>query len=64
MWVSGLQLTTSMGHVLKAVDSHLMPLAYAAALQFWAYPILIILLIGTWRSNRRTMKELRAAASF
>ncbi len=33
LWVSGLQLTTSMGHVLKAVDSHLMPLAYAAALR-------------------------------
>lgn len=59
LWVSGLQLTTSMGHVLKAVDSHLMPLAYAAALRFWAYPILIILAIGTWRSQRRTAEERR-----
>jgi hypothetical protein len=62
LWVSGLQLTTSMGHVLKAVDLHLMPLAYAAALRFWAYPILIILAIGTWRSHRRTLKEARAPA--
>src|SRR5438067_198559 len=31
LWVSGLQLTTSFGHVLKAIDSHLLPLAYAAA---------------------------------
>jgi hypothetical protein len=60
LWVSGLQLTTSLGHVLKAVDSHLMPLAYAAALRFWAYPILIILAIGTWRSHRRTLQERRA----
>jgi hypothetical protein len=43
MWVSGLQLTTSMGHVLKAMDANLLPLAYAAALRFWSYPILIIL---------------------
>jgi len=62
LWVSGLQLTTSMGHVLKAVDANLMPLAYAAALRFWAYPILIILAIGTWRSHHRTLKESRATA--
>ena len=57
LWVSGLQLTTSMGHVFKMIDSHLLPLAYAAALRFWAYPILIILAIGTWRSHRRTVQE-------
>jgi hypothetical protein len=53
LWVSGLQLTTSFGHVLKAVDSELVPLAYAAALRFWSYPILIILVVGVWRSRRR-----------
>lgn len=63
LWVSGLQLTTSMGHVFKAIDSHLLPLAYAAALRFWAYPILIILAIGTWRSHRRTLQERRSIAS-
>lgn len=57
LWVSGLQLTTSMGHVFKAIDTHLLPLAYAAALRFWAYPILIILLIGTWRSRRRAPED-------
>ncbi len=57
LWVSGLQLTTSMGHVFKLIDSQLLPLAYAAALRFWAYPILIILAIGTWRSDRRRMEE-------
>jgi hypothetical protein len=51
LWVSGLQLTTSFGHVLKAVDSHLLPIAYAASLRFWSYPILIILAIGVWRGR-------------
>ena len=54
LWVSGLQLTTSFAHVFKAIDSHLMPLAYAAALRFWGYPILIILAVGTWRQQRRS----------
>jgi hypothetical protein len=53
LWVSGLQLTTSFGHVLKAIDSSLLPIAYAAALRFWSYPILIILAVGVWRSRRR-----------
>lgn len=62
LWVSGLQLTTSLGHVMKAVDLGLLPLAYAAALRFWAYPILIILAIGVWRSENRSRKEAATAA--
>jgi hypothetical protein len=54
LWVSGLQLTTSFAHVLKAIDPELLPLAYAAALRFWGYPILIILAVGTWRQHHRS----------
>jgi hypothetical protein len=61
LWVSGLQLTTSMGHIFKAIDTHLLPLAYAAALRFWAYPILIILAVGTWRAQHRAAYERSAA---
>lgn len=57
LWVSGLQLTTSMGHILKGLDVGLVPLAYAAALRFWSYPILIILALGTWRHQRRVRAE-------
>ena len=52
LWVSGLQLTTSMGHVLKAVESDMVPIAYGAALRLWSYPILIILAIAVWRGQR------------
>jgi hypothetical protein len=48
LWVAGLQLTTSLGHFLKGVDQDLLPRAYGAALQFWSYPILIILAVGTF----------------
>jgi nicotinamide riboside transporter PnuC len=57
LWVAGLQLTTIMGHVLKEVDLALLPRAYGAALNFWAYPIILILGIGTWRAQRRLNRE-------
>ena len=53
LWVAGLQLTTSIAHLLKALDPHMVPLAYGAAVRFWGYPILIILFVGAWRSHRR-----------
>ena len=53
LWVAGLQLTTSVAHVLKAVDADLLPHAYGAAARFWSYPILLIVAIGTWRTHRR-----------
>ena len=53
LWVAGLQLTTFIGHVLKGIDQDLLPRAYGAALQFWSYPILIIVLVGTYRHHRR-----------
>jgi hypothetical protein len=42
-----------MGHLMKALQIELMPLAYAAALRFWVYPILIILAVGVWRGRRQ-----------
>lgn len=53
LWVAGLQLTTLMGHLFKQTESDLIPQAYAAALNFWAYPIVIILAIGTLRTQLR-----------
>lgn len=52
LWVAGLQLTTTMGHLLKSIDTDLFPKAYGAALQIWSYPILLLLFIGTWRAGR------------
>jgi hypothetical protein len=57
LWVSGFQLTTIFGHVFKAIDSQLLPFAYAAALRFWGYPILIILAVGVWRQQKRLRRE-------
>ncbi len=59
LWVAGLQLTTSMAHVMKAIDPRLLPIAYGAAIALWSYPILIILAIGTWRGYRRRKRVER-----
>lgn len=52
LWVSGLQMTSTVPHVLKLIDPGLMPFAYAAAETIWSYPILIIIAVGTWRVER------------
>lgn len=62
LWVSGLQLTTTMAHFMKAIDSDLFPQAYAAAGRFWGYPILLILAIGAYRTNARA-KQAAALSS-
>ncbi len=56
LWAAGLQLTNSLSHLMKAVDADLLPRAYAAAAVFWSYPILLVILIGTWRTHRRRLK--------
>ena len=57
LWVTGLQLTTMLGHLLKAIDLSLLPRAYGASMTFWAYPIVLILAIGTWRTHRRIVRR-------
>lgn len=61
LWIAGLQLTTILGHLVRAVDTDLFPRAYGAALMFWGYPIVLILAVGTWRSHRRLRQEKSSA---
>ena len=58
LWAAGFQLTVSMSHLMKAVDLDLLPKAYAAAAVFWSYPILLVIVVGTWRTNRRAPQRL------
>ena len=63
LWVAGLQLTSSLSHLMKVVEFDLLPRAYAAAAIFWSYPILLIIIVGTWRTHRRSRRELAAIAA-
>jgi hypothetical protein len=62
LWVAGLQLTSSLAHLLKWLDSGLFPPVYGAAIRFWSYPILIIVAAGAWRYRRRLSREPAATA--
>lgn len=53
LWIAGLQFSTLLAHLFKAVDYELIPNVYAAAERFWSYPILIVILVAAWRSQRR-----------
>ena len=57
LWLAGLQLTGCLGHAMKAIEGNLLPMAYAVALRSWSYPILIILAVAVWRSDRRRQHE-------
>jgi hypothetical protein len=63
LWISGLQLTTGIGHFLKAMEPGLVPIAYATSLRFWSYPILLILAIATWRAHHRSAAAQERATS-
>ena len=60
LWIAGLQLTTTMAHLFKAINVDLMPSAYAVAARFWVYPIFIIIIVATWRGHRRRMNGAEA----
>jgi len=62
LWAAGLQLVDSMSHVLKVIDADLVPAVYGAAERFWSFPILLVLLIGAWRSHRRSIREFQQTA--
>lgn len=51
LWVAGLQLTTSVSHLLIILQPTLLNLAYHAAMRFWSYPILLIVVVAALRSK-------------
>jgi hypothetical protein len=63
LWIAGLQLTTSFGHMLRAWEDQMVPIAYAVALRSWSYPIQIILIVAVWRGLRRKQQDMVPVAS-
>jgi hypothetical protein len=55
-WIAALQLLGTSGHVIKFVDPGLLPRAYAVAAIFWSYPMLLLLVLGTYRHRRRLQR--------
>jgi hypothetical protein len=56
LWIAALQGIGTAAHAAKVVDPTVIPWAYAFALAFWSYPMLLLLAWGTWNYQRRLAK--------
>lgn len=57
LWITGLQLIGTAGHVVKLVDPDVIRWAYAFVLAFWSYPMLFLLTLGTWLHQKRLARH-------
>ena len=53
LWIAGLQLATVGAHITKAIAPDILPLGYAVGIKSWAYLIVILLAVGTYRHSQR-----------
>src|SRR4051812_49654193 len=53
LWVTALQIIEIAGHGVKLADPDVIRRAFAFALAFWSYPMLLLIAIGTWRHQGR-----------
>ena len=51
--ITALQIVGTAGHAVKLVDPQILPYAYAFALRFWGYPMILLIVLGTWNHQRR-----------
>lgn len=55
--VTALHVIGTAGHAVKLVDPQILPSAYAFALRFWGYPMILVLIIGTWNHQKRLARN-------
>lgn len=61
LWIAGFHLVTVAAHAIKAMKIDLIPTAYALAVQFWSYPVLLCIGVAVWRAQRRRIAEALSA---
>src|SRR3954462_1711496 len=57
LWVTALQAVDAAGHAVKLIDPTVIRPAYASILALWSYPMILILVIGTWAHRRRLARD-------
>jgi hypothetical protein len=53
LWLAAFQVIQVVAHVPELLIPQLLPTAYGLIISVWAYPMLVILAIGTWRHRQR-----------
>ena len=53
LYLAGFQGAAVIAHTAKLLDPSMLGFGYALQIRGWAYPMLIMLAIGTWRHRKR-----------
>lgn len=53
LWITGIHLVGVATHTAKLLDPVVVPWAYAVTQAFWSYPILLLIVIGAARHQKR-----------
>jgi hypothetical protein len=53
LWAAAFQAVAIATHVAAVANPQVFWFAYALAQGFWAYPMLLAIVIGTWRRHKR-----------
>lgn len=59
LWVTGLLGVALVGHLAKLFSPGVLPWAYHVVLSIWSYPILALIVAGTWLHQRRLKRHGR-----
>jgi hypothetical protein len=54
IWMSSFQLVQVISHLPELLIPELLPQVHLLIISLWVYPMLLILVIGTWRHAQRT----------
>ena len=57
LWMSGMQGVQVFSHFAIALDAKVIPWAYWNAQTLWAYPMLVLLAVATWRHRLRVRRQ-------
>ncbi|HYJ29169.1 MAG TPA: hypothetical protein VEW25_02360, partial [Allosphingosinicella sp.] len=63
LWLTVMQAVATAGHVVKLVEPDVLRWGYAFALAIWSYPMLALIVAGTW-CHRRRLKRYGADISW
>ena len=61
LWVAALQVIAIAAHLVRAMDATIVPAVYNQAIGKLAYPMILLLIAGTWRHRRRGLAGTRDA---
>jgi hypothetical protein len=59
LWISAMQLITVFSHMPAVLQESILPWAYWRAISMWSYPMLFLLVAGTWWHQKRLKQSGR-----